>query len=79
MNEATKAKYKFGQKVFTIKNGFLESFTIKGIFLDRWGESVKYTDSKLSDSGTLGDTYFEYELFPTKKALLKDLESEETD
>lgn len=80
MENKLKAKFKFGQKVFTIKNGFLESVTIHAIYVSHYDE-VKYSGYKLNQDGTFykDNTYYENELYSTKKALLKKLENEETE
>lgn len=72
-----KAKYKIGQEVYLISNGYISREIIKGMFLDKHGElmysiyKAEFGDMKYSFDND--DVHCEDNLYPTKDALIKSI------
>lgn len=76
-------KYKVGQKIWHINNGFVECEEVKSIFENTWGDMLvavhppKFSEGRYSFHD--GDVYAEDTVFPTKAALIKNLAEQENE
>lgn len=78
-----KAKFKIGQKVWYIANGYVTSDIVKGMFVDKWDDiilsfqSSEFTENKYCFQN--GNTISQDNAYTTKEALIKYIKEEVND
>lgn len=78
-----KSKYRLGQKVWYIADGYVTSDVIKSVFTNHWGEvaigfyKAQWEGEKSSYILTGTDVKEEYEVFLTREALIKSIKNQD--
>ena len=81
MTKTIKAKFKFGQMVWYIANGYVTNATVKAVFVDKW-DGIQYSvlpadyeagKHTIEDDNAISEA----SLYPSKKALIKSIENQE--
>lgn len=78
-----KAKFRIGQMVWYIANGYVSNTTIRAVFQDKW-DSIAYglrqADYTSPNHVIHEDNVkYEHELYPSKEALIKSIKEQEDD
>ena len=79
--EVKKSKFKIGQKVWHISNGYVQCQTIMGLIVDKWGAVLVAFVHPDFNSGDYEfknkELYSEDDLFATRDALMKNIKEQE--
>lgn len=76
-----KQKYKVGQNIWYIANGYVTNDTIKAVFVDRYDDILYSVDLVQYQGGEyridMNLIISECDVFPTKEALIKSIKEQE--